>query len=391
MPQVNPDILSWARESAGLSRDEAVAKLPINAAYGKTPAERLEELESGVRSPSRPMLVKMAKLYRRPLVAFYLPKPPRQGSRGTDFRSLSGVRPAGVDAGVQALVRQILARQSVLRDILAEDEAPEVPFVGALKLDDGEEAALNLAREVLGDSPASQAASPTEAFEKLRAAVHEAGVFVLLKGDLGSYQTALDTETFRGFALADPVAPFIVINDNDARAAWSFTLIHELVHLFLGDTGISGARARPGNQVERFCNDVASAFLLPEEALDALGPHRLDSDELVRRIEAVAKTHNVSRALVAYRLFRAGRIDRRSYRRLVSDFQTLWRQRKEQRREAARATDGGPSFYTVRRHRVGSALLEAVKRSHLAGDLATTGAALVLGVKPTQVGRLLAG
>ncbi len=61
MPEVNPAILSWARNSAGLSREEAVAKLPLKGAFGKTAIERLEDLESGAAAPTRPMLVKMAK------------------------------------------------------------------------------------------------------------------------------------------------------------------------------------------------------------------------------------------------------------------------------------------------------------------------------------------
>lgn len=389
MPAVNPDILSWARDGAGLSQEEAVAKLSLHAAYGKTPVERLEELESGVRTPTRPMLVKMAKQYRRPLVTFYLSKPPKRCDRGTDFRSLSGVRDPSEDARVRVLVRQILARQSILRDILAEEEAPEVPFVGSLTLNDGLSAALELARQVLRSSYASQAANPTHAFEKLRESVHEAGVFVLLKGDLGSYQTVIDTETFRGFALADRLAPFIVINDNDARAAWSFTLVHELVHLFLGHTGISGIRA--GNRVEQFCNDVASAHLLPEKALEALELSRLEREEMEGAIGAVARAHNVSRSLVAYRLFRSNQIAPQEYRGLISAFRTQWLGRREEQREAARAIDGGPNFYTVRRHRAGKALVDAVRNAHLAGDLPTTRAALVLGVKPTQVGKMLSG
>ena len=387
MPAVNPDILSWARDSAGLSMEEAVAKLSLNAAYGKTPIERLQELESGAREPSRPTLVRMAKQYRRPLVAFYLSKPPKRGDRGTDFRSLSGAHPPGADAAVQALVRQILARQSILRDILAEEEATEAAFVGALTLNHGRPAALDLTRQILRSAHPRQAANPTQAFENLRESTEEAGVFVLLKGDLGSYQTAIDTETFRGFALADPLAPFIVINDNDAKAAWSFTLVHELVHLFLGDTGISGIRA--GNRIEQFCNDVASAYLLPEEALTALEPRRLEFDELATEIAAVANAHNVSRALVAYRLLRSNQIDGPRYWNLVSAFHAQWQSKKEGRRAAARAADGGPNFYTVRRHRAGKALLDVVRRSHLAGDLPTTRAAVVLGVKPTQVGSML--
>ena len=180
-----------------------------------------------------------------------------------------------------------------------------------------------------------------------------------------------------------------MINDNDARAAWSFTLVHELVHLFLGHTGISGIRA--GTHVEQFCNDVASEYLLPETALATLDLSRLEREELASVVGKVAGDHKVSRALVAYRLFRSNRIKRQEYSRLVSAFRTQWLNRRDERREAARATDGGPSFYTVRRHRVGRALMDAVRGAHLAGDLPTTRAALVLGVKPTQVGQMLSG
>jgi Zn-dependent peptidase ImmA (M78 family) len=90
----------------------------------------------------------------------------------------------------------------------------------------------------------------------------------LLIGNLGSHHTTIDVTTFRGFALSDDVAPFIVINDQDAQAAWSFTLLHELTHLWLGQTGVSGARAE--QKIERFCNDVAGEVLLPIEELSGL-------------------------------------------------------------------------------------------------------------------------
>ncbi len=85
----------------------------------------------------------------------------------------------------------------------------------------------------------------TGKFELLRKKPEAAGVFVLLIGNLGNYLTTIDLEMFRGFALADEVAPFVIINDQDAKTAWSFTLLHELVHLWLGQTGVSGARAVP--------------------------------------------------------------------------------------------------------------------------------------------------
>jgi Zn-dependent peptidase ImmA (M78 family) len=61
------------------------------------------------------------------------------------------------------------------------------------------------------------------------------------------------------------VAPFVVVNEKDSRAAWSFTLLHELVHVLLGETGISGYNGQ--DVVERFCDSVAASFLLAPEEL----------------------------------------------------------------------------------------------------------------------------
>jgi Zn-dependent peptidase ImmA (M78 family) len=74
-------------------------------------------------------------------------------------------------------------------------------------------------------------------------------------------------DVFRGCALADDLAPFIVINVNDR--AHSFTLLHELVHISGSAQAASADRcARPGKRVERFCNvDAASEFLLTRSAI----------------------------------------------------------------------------------------------------------------------------
>ena len=79
MPKVNPDILVWARETAGLSEQDAAKKLGLSS------PERLEALESGKRDPSRRQLLNMSEKYRRPLLTFYLPKEPKTSNKGRIF------------------------------------------------------------------------------------------------------------------------------------------------------------------------------------------------------------------------------------------------------------------------------------------------------------------
>ena len=103
-------------------------------------------------------------------------------------------------------------------------------------------------------------------------------------------------EVFRGFAVADDVAPFVVVNDNDSEPAWSFTLLHELVHLLLGQTGISGAR--PGTGVEQFCNHVAAEWMLPARTLDRIEIDRdPDVAECRQRIGEFARPRNLSHTI----------------------------------------------------------------------------------------------
>jgi Zn-dependent peptidase ImmA (M78 family)/transcriptional regulator with XRE-family HTH domain len=393
MPRVNPDILVWARETAGLSLREAAKRIALRDARGVPGAERLRMLETGEDEPSRAQLAKMATKYRRPLLTFYLAQRPRKGDRGQDFRTLPEEPPPGAEAILDTLLRGVRAKQALLRAAIEdEEEARVLPFVGSNHLTDGLRPIVAALQSAIGVSVEEYRRQPSsdDAFDLLRARAEAAGVYVLLIGDLGSHHSSLDIDIFRGFALADPVAPFIVINDNDARVAWSFTLLHEFVHILLGQTGISGGT--PDKGIERFCNDTASAFLLPEvEIREASWPPSSDTAALSDAVAEFAGPRRISRQMVAYRLFRAGVLHRQEWVSLHRHFRAVWEAETSARTERQAGKKGGPDFYVVRRHRLGRGLLETTSRMMSTGALTTARAGRVLGIRPGQVKRLLAG
>jgi Zn-dependent peptidase ImmA (M78 family) len=387
MPKVNPNILKWARETAGLTLEEATAKIGLKATKDIQAIDRLSALESGETEPTRAQLVKMAKQYRRPLLSFYLSAPPRAGKRGQDFRTLPIDYDKTRDALLNALIRDVQARQSLVRAVLEdEDEAVELDFIGSTRVGEGAEvlhAAVQSAIDFDIDEYRSQA-SNREAFSWLRSIAEEAGIFVLLKGDLGSHHTAIDVDVFRGFVLADPVAPFIVINDHDSRAAWSFTLLHELAHLCLGQTGISGVTS--DDSVERLCNTVAGELLLPSAELRRFANGKvLDG----ATITTFAKARNLSSTMVAYNLYRIDVLSRNEWLILREEFKERWLEARAKKRRLNKEGDGGPSFYLIRGHRVGRGLLDLVSRMLGAGALTSSKAGKVLGVKGVQVQQML--
>lgn len=207
MPSVNPEILGWARQTAGLSIDEAAKRLRLGPARGLSAVERLRVIESGAEAPSRAMLAKMSKAYRRPLLTFYLSSPPREGVRGQDFRRFAEETDRSDEALLDALVRDIHARQRVVRAAL-EDEGEDttLPWVGSVRVEDGATVLLGALRKTLSITPETyrRQKSSGKAFALLRAAAEEAGVFVLLRGNLGSHHSALPPSVFRGFALPTP-------------------------------------------------------------------------------------------------------------------------------------------------------------------------------------------
>jgi Zn-dependent peptidase ImmA (M78 family) len=391
MPSVNPEVLRWARETAGLSLDAAAKGLQLGGARVTGP-EALAKIEGGAIEPSRPLLLRMAKTYRRPLLAFYLPRPPLQGERGEDFRTLPEERAEESAAKLDALVRDLFVRQRLVKEALEDaEEARPLPFVASIQMDQPIGRVCEQIRETLGfDLNKFREQRTTEAaFSYLRDQVEKSGVFVLLIGNLGSHHSNLSAEVFRGFALADEVSPFIVINDQDAKAAWSFTVLHELVHIWLGQTGISGGAFE--KQIERFCNDVASELLVPQFELDQWKPTVERIKDLENDISDFAKTRKVSRALVAYRLYKSGRITKVSWENLTEQFRQQWLTEKASMKQAAAESEGGPTYYTVRRHRLGGALLNIVKRTLDEGILTPTKAGKVLGVRPNNVALLVSG
>ena len=306
---INPRILTWARETAGLSIEDAAAKLGLTNSPKASAAGKLEKLESGDEKPTRLQLMKIASTYRRPLTAFYMAAPPMTASRGEDFRTLPGPVAPQETATLDALLRDIRARHDMLRSILEDEEdALRLPFVGSIKISSGTAVAVTQMKSALGitdDRDLRRGMStPDQLFAELRRRAEAIGVFVLLAGNLGTFHSNISEKVFRGFAIADEVAPLVVINDQDAKAARSFTLIHELAHIFIGSSGISGAPVvgeprTPLSQVERFCNDVAGEFLLPTAALPNTG-RLTDVAVVVVQVSTIADAWKVSEAMVAY-------------------------------------------------------------------------------------------
>lgn len=203
-----------------------------------------------------------------------------------------------------------------------------------------------------------------------------------MKGNLGSYHTDIDLKIFRGFALCDDVAPFIVINHQEAKSARAFTLLHELTHLLLGQTGVSSSVVE--QKIEKFCDRVASEILLSDEEFREFDAKGFDFDDLKEAIGFYAQDRRISSTQVAYRCLQSGMISKKVWRELRDYYYEQWIEGRRLEKERGRNRDGGVNQNVVRRSYLGE-LVNFVQRMNFSGALSTTKAGVVLGVKPLKV------
>lgn len=396
---VNPSVLVWARETAGFSLDEAADKLGFGDSAKNTAVEKLATMESGEKLPSRTQLNKFSNVYKRPLLVFYMAEPPRTGRRGQNFRQSPDSRTARQNVILDTLLRDVKARQETVRDILLDDDDFEtLDYVAPMSIQSGVASVVADISRWLGFDHTDltlRRGNPDDLFKRLRAAAEEIGIFVMLMSDVGSWRSTIDARVFRGFAIADDVAPFVVINTKDAKAARAFTLIHELAHIWLGQTGVSGAVSSnnplsENAKSEQFCNDVAGEFLLPDGKFKGHAPvfDPSDLDTAQSMIDAIAVCWSVSEPMVAYRLARRGELSAGAYQSLRAICFARW-QANLKREKAKQKDSAGPDRHVLTQHHLGKAFIEMVYRTVRGNTLTYTKAANLLGAKPNAVEPLL--
>ena len=364
---LQPEVLLWARERAGLSPEQLAKKMKVKP-------ERVSEWEiTGKISIAQ--ADRLAERTYTPLGYLYLSKPPEEPLPIRDFRTPGDVPLRRPSPNLLDTIYQMQRRQDWMRDDLIESGADPLPFVGTYSLVDGymEVAAAMRAALGLADGWAEERSSWSDALRFLRNKLDENGVLVVFNGVVGnSTRRKLDRTEFQGFALVDEYAPLVFVNSADYIAAQMFTLAHEVAHLFAGATGLTlFDRLLPADhETERFCNQVAAEFLVPQEELEGSWPAVQGLDN---PYQAIARKFKVSAIVAARRALDLDLIDRDSFFAFYRD--------NRQQGEGGRFTGEGGNFWNIQRWRIGPRFAGAVARAAGEGRLLYREAYSLTGLK----------
>jgi Zn-dependent peptidase ImmA (M78 family)/transcriptional regulator with XRE-family HTH domain len=372
-------MLRWVRDLAGKSIEQAAKRVSVRE-------EQVADWESEVptKAPTVRQARELAELYQVSYLEFFRPELPvlPDPKLIPDFRLFR----AAADPSETKELKSIQLWAEVQRinalDLYAEvGEAPP-PISKSLftTTKATPEGVAEKAREALNFPIAQQIGRSTEGRRQipgeLRRRIEALGILTLRRTDIGSLRV-------RGFCIAIFPLPIIVIG-SEAPTAQVFTLAHELAHVLIRQSAISGPIPREGGdaeerRVEEWCNRFASAFLMPRRAVgEYLAPPPSPLAELPdEKLHGAALHFGVSDHAMLIRFVHLGYVGADYY----------WNAKKPQfDKEEAEYKGGGlaPYYGTRYRNKQGDLYTSLVLDAWSMGRITGHHAAEYMGIKNIQ-------
>ena len=359
--EVKPELLTWARERAGSSLATLSERFP-----------RLDGWERGEERPTLKQLEDFARATHAPVGYLFLQEPPIERVPIPDFRTGANRRLGRPSPDLLDTVYMCQQRQEWYRDFARSTGEGPLPFVGSVRpMADVAATAADLRRALGFDvEERRQVSTWTEALRRFIDQAEGLGILVMCNGVvLNNNRRRLDPDEFRGFAMADDLAPLVFVNGADTKAAQMFTLAHELAHIWLGQSAVSDAQASllPENEVERWCNRVAAELLVP---IALLRDEYQESAGLKSEVDRLARRFKVSTLVVLRRIYDAGALTGdqfwRAYQEELAGLQAIQR-------------GSGGNFYLTQGARLSKRFARALVASTLEGQTLHRDALRLLG------------
>ncbi len=337
----NRDVLRWARERVRLSL-EGAAK-----GAGVTPSH-IQNWETGSVIPTIKQARKLAEVYDLPFLEFLSKERPK-------VKSLELVPDFRMERETEEPTEQydLVLIQSEAEEVrlnaidlfeMAGSQPPVLPETFYADTKQKADVVAASVREAVGLPISEQFSRRANDRDKFVAAfrnyLERSGIIVMKNSGLANFGA-------RGMCLFASPLPVIIFS-NEAPTAQAFTLAHELAHVVLQESAISGpirtssAKAR-AKTIENWCDTFAGAFLMPAAEVEGvLGPKPAKPENSMDdgRISRIANAFCVSRHAALVRLIELGYV--------MEDFYWKVMRPRYLEQEAAFKSGGRPKYYGSR-------------------------------------------
>lgn len=342
MPTVNvniqPEILTWVLKQ---TQEEKIGRKLMN---------NIIQWLNGTKTPTFNQIEDLSKKSNIPLGYFFLMKPPIEQLELLNYRTIDSIETNNPSRNLIDTIREMENIQNWMKSYREDLGYDILKFVGSMKgitdaklIADDIRKTLDIATnwyESFGDMRTS--------FNYIRGILEQTGVLVMMSGIVGkNTHRALKINEFRAFAMTDNLAPLIFINSTDSLGAKLFSLLHELVHIWIGEDDLYNDRYNGTDSVrttEVICNAVAAEILVPNhEFLDKWNEKKdiIDRD-IVVLISELAKYFHCGESVIARKALDNKKIDKTIYREIMNDIFEKYIETKENS-----ASTGGNYYNTM--------------------------------------------
>nr|DAS43907.1 MAG TPA: putative Zn peptidase [Caudoviricetes sp.]DAX63267.1 MAG TPA: putative Zn peptidase [Caudoviricetes sp.] len=332
--KVNPTILNWLMQKAQQGN------------VGSSVIDLIKKWISGEKEPTFSQIETVSKNINIPFGYFFLDKPPVEECKIVDFRTVDSISIHNPSRDLIDTVDLMSSVQEWMSEYNRDNGASEYVFVGSVKTtDDVIHTAKTIRKELnLNLNWFEDFRNAREAFNSLRNTIADIGVIVMMNGIVGNNtHRPLNVSEFRAFALTDPYAPLIFINSRDADNGKLFSLLHELVHVWIGKDNFYNdvyGLSQKVSKEEQFCNAVAAEILVPDSIFIDEWSRQTGSNETI--IYELEKKFICSSFTLLIKAFNTRRIEKAEFNRLLNLFKGQFEAMLNQKQEKI---SGGGDFY----------------------------------------------
>jgi Zn-dependent peptidase ImmA (M78 family) len=328
---INANMITWAIERAGYELHEFIQKVPT-----------VQGWIEGKKKPTVKQLEAFSKRVYLPFGYFFLPEPPKEKIPFPFFRTNSQ-NVSSVSVNIYDTILLMQRRQDWLKEYLIDNGFEPLPFVGKYHDSHNLSEIVSDIRNTLGLQPnwASHFKTWQEALDNLTHKIEDCGIIVAFNGVVeNNTSRPINVDECRGFVLVDEIAPFMFINNADGKAAQMFTIVHELAHIWIGQSaGFDFRQLQPADDpIELLCDKVAAEFLVPESAFNGVWDVKPD-------ISFVARYFKVSEIVVARRALDTRKITK-------ANFISFYREYSNREFIKKQTQSSGGDFYATTKKRL---------------------------------------
>lgn len=349
--RISPEVLDWLVDRAGKDHEEFRHKYP-----------KWDSWSSGIEGPTMRQAQELAKAAGVPIGYLLLQRPPELKLPVADFREGFAGDLSQPSSDLLAVVHQSIRRQDWYRDYARDNGLTKVKAVGGGVGGAPVEVAAQMRAALNFEVTTRQGAWSDIRKHLLRAFEALGGLTVATSMVENNTHRLLDPDEFRGFTLIDPLAPLVFVNTCQTLNGQIFTLAHEYAHVWLGTAGISleDPKWEPQGEVERWCNAVASEFLVPREVLAARYANMRELG-LADQLDRLARAFKCGTLVILHAI-------RRNDLRPFRDFDAEYEAEKKRLLELAKdRVGGGGDHYNNQPFRIGERFSRAIITDALSG------------------------